>query len=234
MLMNQETIKSAKKIISRRDFLKDTFIIGGSLFAWGLLDSPERAFAQDLSGWPDRFGMLTDITRCIGCRRCEEACNKANNLPAPEVPFEDKSVFEKERRTDAKTYTVVNRYANPKTGEPDALLEVGGDYHVRHGGRRHLWTSEAIYKHQQATRNDDYETFKQYTALIDDQSAGHVTLRSLFTFAETQPDTNYTAVFVSTDSLCRGQMITDKTTSGFRAVCGGNFANVTIDWAVVR
>ena len=118
MLMNQETIKSAKKIISRRDFLKDTFIIGGSLFAWGLLDSPERAFAQDLSGWPDRFGMLTDITRCIGCRRCEEACNKANNLPAPEVPFEDKSVFEKERRTDAKTYTVVNRYANPKTGEP--------------------------------------------------------------------------------------------------------------------
>ncbi len=56
----------------------------------------------------------------------------------------------------------------------------------------------------------------------------------LVTFAEPQPDTNYTAVFVSTDTLCRGQMITDKTTSGFRAVCGGNFANVTIDWLVVR
>lgn len=56
----------------------------------------------------------------------------------------------------------------------------------------------------------------------------------LVIFAEPQPDTNYTAVFVSTDTQCRGQMITDKTTSGFRAVCGGNFANVTIDWVVIR
>jgi len=114
----QETIRGTKKIISRRDFLKGTTTIGGTLLAWSLLGSPETAFAQDFSGWPDRVGMLTDITRCFGCRRCEEACNKANNLPAPETSFEDKSVFEKERRTDAKTYTVVNRYANPKTGEP--------------------------------------------------------------------------------------------------------------------
>ena len=76
--------------------------------------------------------------------------------------------------------------AFPAAGEPEDLLDVGGNYHVRHGGERHLWTSEAIYKLQQATRNDDYEVFKQYTALIDDQSAGHVTLRSLFTFAETE------------------------------------------------
>jgi Fe-S-cluster-containing dehydrogenase component len=62
--------------------------------------------------------MLTDITRCIGCRRCEAACNQANNLPPPEVAFDDKSVFEQKRRTDAGIYTVVNRYANPKTGQP--------------------------------------------------------------------------------------------------------------------
>jgi Fe-S-cluster-containing dehydrogenase component len=77
-----------------------------------------KALARDLPGWPERFGMLTDITRCFGCRRCEEACNKSHDLPEPEVSFEDKSVFEMIRRTDAKTYTVVNRYANPKTGEP--------------------------------------------------------------------------------------------------------------------
>ncbi len=114
----QATITDTKKIISRRDFLKGTTTIGGALLAWSLLGSPETAFAQVLPGWPDRVGMLTDITRCFGCRRCEEACNKANNLPAPETSFEDKSVFDRERRTDAKTYTVVNRYANPKTGEP--------------------------------------------------------------------------------------------------------------------
>jgi hypothetical protein len=45
---------------------------------------------------------------------------------------------------------------------------------------------------------------------------------------------NYTAVFVSTDALCRGQMVTDKAMTGFRAVCGGNFASATIDWIVIR
>ncbi len=54
------------------------------------------------------------------------------------------------------------------------------------------------------------------------------------TFAEPQLDTSYTATFVSTDVLCRGQMVTDKTTVGFRAICGGNFRNATIDWAVIR
>jgi len=103
--------------ISRRAFLKGA-VAGGSLFLLSSLVSSKKAFGQDLSGWPDRYGMLTDITRCIGCRRCEEACNKANNLPPPEIPFEDKSVFDKKRRTDAMTLTVVNRYADPKTGKP--------------------------------------------------------------------------------------------------------------------
>ena len=118
MNMKQEIIKGAGNNITRRDFLRGTAAAGSALFAWSLCGSPESALARDLSGWPDRVGMLTDITRCVGCRRCEAACNKANNLPAPEVSFDDKSVFEKERRTDAQTYTVVNRYANPKTGEP--------------------------------------------------------------------------------------------------------------------
>ncbi|MFC1942896.1 4Fe-4S dicluster domain-containing protein [Chloroflexota bacterium] len=114
----QEIIKDTGRKIGRRDFLKSTVTIGTSLVLCNLLGKPESAFAKDLSGWPDRVGMLTDITRCIGCRRCEAACNKANNLPAPSVSFEDKSVFSKKRNTDAETYTVVNRYPDPKTGEP--------------------------------------------------------------------------------------------------------------------
>ena len=54
------------------------------------------------------------------------------------------------------------------------------------------------------------------------------------TFAIPQPDTSYTAMFVSTDVLCRGQVVTEKTTTGFRAVCGGNFTSVTVDWAAIR
>ena len=52
-----------------------------------------------------------DTTICIGCRKCEWACNKANNLPVrPLETFEDKSVFAKKRRPSAGAYTVVNRY----------------------------------------------------------------------------------------------------------------------------
>ncbi|MEK9149865.1 MAG: 4Fe-4S dicluster domain-containing protein, partial [Candidatus Desantisbacteria bacterium] len=89
--------------MNRRDFLKTIGVIG----TVGLVGKPEAG--EDFSGHPDRFGMLTDISLCIGCRRCEEACSQANNLP--EGPcLDDKSVFDKKRRLDVKAYTVVNRY----------------------------------------------------------------------------------------------------------------------------
>ncbi|MDO9098065.1 MAG: 4Fe-4S dicluster domain-containing protein [Candidatus Methanoperedens sp.] len=102
--------------MNRRNFLK----IGGSLLAWGLVgSSAASAGARSFTGYPDRFGMLSDLTRCIGCRRCEAACNKANNLPPPKTSFEDSSVFEEKRKpyvADVQSYTVVNRYgANGKT-----------------------------------------------------------------------------------------------------------------------
>jgi formate dehydrogenase iron-sulfur subunit len=108
--------------LSRRDFLKGALATAGSLAAWGLLGGQQKVLASNaagsLAGNPERFGMLTDFTRCIGCRRCEAACNKANSLPAPAIPFDDKRVFEQKRRTSAGVYSVVNRYADPKTGLP--------------------------------------------------------------------------------------------------------------------
>jgi formate dehydrogenase iron-sulfur subunit len=71
---------------------------------------------EDFEGWPDRFGMLTDLSLCIGCRKCEEACKQANELPPIPEPLEDQQVFETVRRTDAESYTVVNRYTHPKNG----------------------------------------------------------------------------------------------------------------------
>jgi len=79
-----------------------------------------------------------------------------------------------------------HRRAFPQQGEPAHLLESGGTYHYRVDGAKHLWSPEAIYKLQQAVRTDDYEVFKQYTALINDQSAQRATLRSLFRFKKTR------------------------------------------------
>jgi len=99
--------------ISRRKFLKSiTAASGASLVS----KSQIAQGAERFTGWSDRFGVLSDLTRCVGCRSCEAACNEINKLPPPKIPFEDQSVFEKIRRTDAQTYTVVNRYPNPKPG----------------------------------------------------------------------------------------------------------------------
>ena len=98
---------------SRRYFLGTMTAVGGT----ALLGSRKKAEAKEFSGWPNRFGCLTDLTACVGCRSCEEACNKANNLPSPKVPFDDKSVFEEKRSPDAHVYTVVNQYKNQK--DPD-------------------------------------------------------------------------------------------------------------------
>jgi Fe-S-cluster-containing dehydrogenase component len=56
------------------------------------------------------LGVLFDNTRCIGCRKCEEGCNTVNELPAPDLPFDDLSLLETKRRTTPKAYTIVNRF----------------------------------------------------------------------------------------------------------------------------
>lgn len=97
--------------ISRRKFLSWlgaaglTGVMGGTAFAAG-----NRHF----TGHPGSFGVLHDNVRCIGCRKCEDACNQVNELPPPERPFDDLSVLDKKRRTDSKSFTVVNRHDTPR------------------------------------------------------------------------------------------------------------------------
>lgn len=95
---------------SRRNFLK--WLAGAGAAA----AIPKSVQAHEhFEGYPDSYGVLHDATLCVGCRSCEAACNEVNNLPAPEKPFDDKSVFENIRRTDESKYTVVNKY---KDGPP--------------------------------------------------------------------------------------------------------------------
>jgi Fe-S-cluster-containing dehydrogenase component len=95
--------------ISRRRFLG---WLGAAGAGTAVGRSAHAAGNATFAGYPESLGVLFDATRCIGCRKCEEACNKVTELPGPEKPFADLAVLEKKRRTDAKTYTVVNRYEN--------------------------------------------------------------------------------------------------------------------------
>ncbi len=58
-------------------------------------------------------------------------------------------------------------------------LEIGGEYQWRREGEPHLFNPETVFKLQHATRSRRYEIFKEYTALVDDQSAKLKTLRGL-------------------------------------------------------
>lgn len=89
---------------SRRAFLKGSV---AATAAAGLL--PALAKAADSAPNPDRLAVLVDLEQCIGCRRCEAACQQVNGLPAPERPFADLKVIETPRRMDAKAYTIVNQ-----------------------------------------------------------------------------------------------------------------------------
>jgi Fe-S-cluster-containing dehydrogenase component len=106
--------------ISRRKFLKSIAAASGA----GLVGKSQSAGAAgQFTGHEDRFGVLTDLTRCVGCRTCEAACNQVNNLPPPEVPFDDQSVFEKTRRTTENAHTVVNRFTNPDPDGPPVYVK---------------------------------------------------------------------------------------------------------------
>ncbi|MFC1707885.1 4Fe-4S dicluster domain-containing protein [Planctomycetota bacterium] len=110
--------------ISRRKFLRGMAGLGAGA---GLAASaaPAAKAVEVFSGYPDRYGVLVDLTHCVGCRSCEAACYAENrdqdsnrrvansypdNLAKPTASFEDMSVFAKTRRTGSDSYTVVNRY----------------------------------------------------------------------------------------------------------------------------
>jgi len=93
--------------MKRRQFLG---LLGAAGITATLGTTAQAAGGKSFDGYPDAKGVLFDATRCIGCRKCEAGCNTVNKLPAPSKPFADLTVLDKERRTDEKSYTVVNKY----------------------------------------------------------------------------------------------------------------------------
>jgi Fe-S-cluster-containing dehydrogenase component len=93
--------------MKRRQFLG---LLGAAGITATLSGNAQAAGGHTFNGYPDAKGVLFDATRCIGCRKCEAGCNKANKLPEPKKPFDDLKVLDTERRTDERTYTVVNKY----------------------------------------------------------------------------------------------------------------------------
>lgn len=62
----------------------------------------------------------------------------------------------------------------------ETMLAQGGEYAFRTQGEAHMWTPDVIAHLQHATRSGKYDTYRNYSKLINDQSKKHMTLRGLF------------------------------------------------------
>jgi glutamate synthase (NADPH/NADH) large chain len=70
---------------------------------------------------------------------------------------------------------------------PVDRLPVGGIYQWKRKGEFHLFNPQTIHLLQHSTKTNDYNLFKKYSKLINDQSEKAATLRSLFQFKKTRP-----------------------------------------------
>jgi glutamate synthase (NADPH/NADH) large chain len=72
--------------------------------------------------------------------------------------------------------------AYPKITQPKPMLDIGGQYHYRAQGERHLWNPTTISKLQHAVRMDDIKSYREYADAINEQAAGFITLRGMWEF----------------------------------------------------
>jgi Fe-S-cluster-containing dehydrogenase component len=111
---------------SRRHFLM--WGVGGTALAL----PPFPTTAQNLPDSNNRAGCLVDSIRCIGCRQCEEACNRRNQLPPPSLPFSDRGVFATARRPSASAFTVVNCYPGHPAADMAATTQTFCKFQCQH------------------------------------------------------------------------------------------------------
>ncbi|HOW64372.1 MAG TPA: glutamate synthase large subunit [Candidatus Paceibacterota bacterium] len=64
----------------------------------------------------------------------------------------------------------------------DGVLDPGGNYQWRSDGEYHLFNPETIHRLQQACRTNNFELFREYSALVNNQSKKLATLRGLLNF----------------------------------------------------
>ncbi len=105
--------------INRRGFLGVAGTMVGGTLAFRL----EKTQAARKPRAPsDPYGCLVDLTVCVGCRKCEQACNQVHGLPTPQISFDDLTILERKRRPDISGYTVINRYYTGKRDERNLLV----------------------------------------------------------------------------------------------------------------
>jgi Fe-S-cluster-containing dehydrogenase component len=107
--------------IDRRRFLKAL----GATTSAGLIGSAARAEDRPELDCDNQWSVLVDTVLCIGCRKCEWACSNHNQASSrPPSTYEDKSVFQTQRRPSHDAFTVVNRHTLPEKDGASFTMKV--------------------------------------------------------------------------------------------------------------
>jgi len=80
-----------------------------------------------------------------------------------------------------------HRHAFPARDVETQTLDVGGEYQWRKEGEAHLFSPQVIHTLQQATQSGDFDLFKKYSALVNEQNEQLFTLRGLLEFKDREP-----------------------------------------------
>ena len=87
----------------------------------------------------------------------------------------------------AKEALIKHKLAFPEVEIPNSKLEVGGIYQWKRRGEFHLFNPQTIHLLQQSTKANDYNVFKKYSKLVNDQTQKAATLRGLMKFKTVEP-----------------------------------------------
>lgn len=102
--------------IDRRCFIKSIGLTGLGTAAFGREPGNNEQHAG--SGTDQAMGVLVDLPNCIGCRKCEYACQEAAGFEVPPIEaYSETSVFAAYRRPGPRCYTTVNEFQVADNGK---------------------------------------------------------------------------------------------------------------------
>ncbi len=108
------------KKLNRRALLKLGLAATACATTSSVAPGADQAAEENQAPSPDYMGVLVDTTLCIGCRKCEEACNRRNHLPRTAESFSDRDVLRSFRRPSDTAFTVVNQFqGSPSPDQPN-------------------------------------------------------------------------------------------------------------------
>ncbi|MFH1279256.1 MAG: 4Fe-4S dicluster domain-containing protein [Candidatus Eisenbacteria bacterium] len=105
--------------MKRREFLK----FAGAASAALIPGADALASKDGGADFGEMYGVLVDTTVCTGCRKCEFACDRQNELTGNDLRWFEGLSFSEYRRMNHEQFTVVNQFPAPNAPEGRAFIK---------------------------------------------------------------------------------------------------------------